>query len=234
MSLPEKTINEQNKKTNMKYFILSAILISSGYVLQAQNKYPEPEFSKEVYYLKKDSVNSLTRLEKESSKAESKTKAGGFGGYENGYALDGEKSSVRLNRAPDFSFVFSTGASARSASTPEKDSMMRANGMDPSMMEGMNDMMGSMNDPSSTITLYKAETAKGKRKILMQKMGGAFSGKKLQSSDKYTFSVKKIREGYWELVIDKPLPRGEYAFSMTPMGTGSMDGSTILYAFGVD
>jgi hypothetical protein len=36
------------------------------------------------------------------------------------------------------------------------------------------------------------------------------------------------------LVIDKPLPRGEYAFSMMAMGAGSMDGSTTLYAFGVD
>lgn len=216
----------------MKYFILSAILISSGYVLQAQNKYPEPEFSKEVYYLKKDSVNSLTRLEKESSKVESKTKAGGFGGYENGYVLDGEKSSVRLTRAPDFSFVLSTGTSAK-ASSPEQDSMMRANGMDPSMMSGMGDM-GGMSDPTNMITLYKAEVAKGKRKILMLKAGGAFGGKKPQSSDKYTFSVKKIREGYWELVVDKPLPRGEYAFSMMGMGTGNMDGSTTLYAFGID
>ena len=62
----------------------------------------------------------------------------------------------------------------------------------------------------------------------MQKAGGAFGGKKSQSSDKYTFSVKKIREGYWELVIDKPLPRGEYAFSMMSMGAGNMDGSTTL------
>ncbi len=98
----------------------------------------------------------------------------------------------------------------------------------------MEDMMGGMNDPANTITLYKAESAKGKRKILMQKLGGAFGGKKSQSSDKYTFSVKKIREGYWELVIDKPLPRGEYAFSMMGMGAGNMDGSTILFAFGVD
>ncbi len=130
-----RIMNEQNKKINMKYFILSVIAAVSRFMLlQAQNKYPEPEFSKEVYYLKKDSVNSLMRLEKGSSKMESKTKMGGIGGYEMGYVLDGEKSSVRLNRAPDLSFVFSTGASARSASSPEKDSMMRANGMDPSMM----------------------------------------------------------------------------------------------------
>jgi len=214
----------------MKHFILSAILISSSYVLYAQNKYPEPEFSKEVYYLKKDSVNSVMRLEKGSSKMESKTKMGGMGGYEMGYVLDGEKSTVRLSKVPELSFVLSTGASAR-ASSPQQDSIMKANGMDPSMMSGMGDMNG-MYDPTNMVTLYKAESAKGKRKMLMQKAGG-FS-KKSQASDKYTFSVKKIREGYWELVIDKPLPRGEYAFSMMGMGAGNMDGTTTLFAFGMD
>jgi len=97
-------------------------------------------------------------------------------------------------------------------------------------------MMESMSDPSNMITLYKAETAKSKRKILMQKSPGAspFGSKKMQSSDKYTFSVKKVREGYWELVVDKPLPKGEYAFTMMNMGMGSMDGSTLLFAFAID
>ena len=217
---------------SMKHSALSVMLVCSGFALQAQNNYPEPEFTKEVYYLKKDSVNSVLRLEKGSSKMESKTKMGGMGGYEMGYVLDGEKSTVRLNRSTTISFVLSTGASAKSSS-PERDSMMKANGMNPSMTSGMGDM-GGMMDPTSMISLYKAETAKGKRKILMQKTGGAFGGKKSQSSDKYTFSAKKIREGYWELVIDKPLPRGEYAFSMMGIGMGNMDGSTTLFAFAID
>lgn len=216
----------------MKYFIIPTAFLFLSLCLYAQN-YPDPEFSNEVVYLKKDSIHSVIRLEKGSSKMESKTKMGGFGGYENGYILDGEKSTVRLQKQPGFSFVFSNSSSVK-ASSPQRDSMMIANGMDPSMTQGMGDMMGSMNDPASTITLYKAEPAKGKRKILMQKAGGTFGGKKNQSSDKYTFSVKKIREGYWELVIDKPLPRGEYAFSMMGMGMGNMDGSTTLFAFAVD
>ena len=106
---------------------------------------------------------------------------------------------------------------------------MRANGVDPSMME-------SMTDPSNTINLYKAETGKDKRKILIQKNPGAnpFGSHKMQSSDKYTFSIKNIRKGYWELVIDKTLPRGEYAFTMMNMGMGNMDGSMLLFAFAVD
>ena len=215
----------------MKYFVAIAFFLSSILSLSAQ-KYPEPEFSNEVYYLKKDSVSSLVRLEKGSAKMENKTKMGGFGGSEMGYVLDEEKSRVRLAKRPDFSFVFSNGSSVK-ISSPERDSMMKANGMDPSMMEGMNGM-GGMNDPANTITLYKAEPAKAKRKILMQKAPGAFGGKKMQSSDKYTFSVKKIREGYWELVIDKPLPKGEYAFSMMGMGMGNMDGSTTLFSFAID
>ena len=215
----------------MKYLMLTILLLCVSIYLYAQ-KYPEPEFNNEVVFLKKDSTHTLLRLEKESSKMESKTKGAGFGGYEMGYIFDGEKSTIRIQKAPGYSFVFSTGASVKTAS-PQQDSIMRANGMDPAMMDGMSGM-GGMNDPANTITLYKAESAKGKRKILMQKAGGAFSMGKNKSSDKFTFSVKKIREGYWELVIDKPLTRGEYAFSMMNMSAGAMDGSTVLFAFGVD
>ncbi|MGZ8559362.1 MAG: hypothetical protein ACXWWC_13550 [Chitinophagaceae bacterium] len=216
----------------MKHFVLLITFFCCVFYLSAQT-YPEPEFSNEVYYLRKDSVNSLFRLEKGSSKMENKTKAGGFGGYEMGYVLDEEKSTVRLNKAPNLSFVFSTGATTTARKySPQEDSMMRANGMDPSMMSGMG--RGGGMDPANNITLYKAESEKGKRKILMQKAGGAFGGKKAQSSDKYTFSVKKIREGYWELVIDKPLPKGEYAFTATSYTSMSMDGSITLYTFGID
>ena len=137
---------------------------------------------------------------------------------------------MRLKAGRDHSFIFSTGESAPKSSSAA-DSMMRANGMNPSMIQGM----GSMNDPANTINLYKAEKEKGERKILMMKSGGMMSmSKKSKSSDKFTFSVRKIREGYWELVIDKPLPKGEYAFTMSGGMNMSMDGSVTLYAFGID
>jgi hypothetical protein len=217
-----------------KLLFFAALFLHTSPLLWAQpNKinYPEPEFNKEVYFLKKDSVVSVIRLEKASAKMDSKTKMGGLGGSESGYTWDESKSPVRLTSRNNLSFVFSTGASASSSSSTQ-DSMMRANGMDPAMMQGLS----SMTDPSNTISLYKAESGSGKRKILMMKSPGAmpFGNKKMQSSDKFTFSVKKIREGYWELVIDKPLPKGEYAFTMMGMGMTSMDGSTSLFAFGVD
>jgi hypothetical protein len=209
------------KKTFLSTFVL---LIASIAVAQT---YPEPEFSKEVYYLKKDSIHSVKRLEKGSSKLESKAKLGGMGGSESSYIIDGEKSTVRISNYKNLSFVFSTGASASKASS-QADSMMRANGIDPSAM------MGGMNDPSSTIVLYKLETANGKRKILMQKNPGMspFGSKKQKTGEKFTFSLKKIREGYWELLVDKTLPRGEYAFAS--MGSGNSDGSIIIFSFGVE
>lgn len=215
----------------MKKIFLSIVAIIIVCATNAQ-KYPEPEFSNEVYYLKKDSVYSAVRLEKNVSKMESKTKMGGLGGSESGYNMDGAKSTVRLISGTNLSFIISTGASSSKALSSQ-DSMMKANGMDPSMMSGM---QPGMNDPANTITLYKTESEKGKRKILMQKNGGAmpFASKKTKSSEKYTFSVKKIKEGYWELVIDKTLPKGEYAFSKMDMTTMSSGMSFLLFAFGVD
>ena len=215
----------------MKHLINVTAFLLAVFYLQAQ-KYPDPEFTNEVYYLKKDSAHSLVRLEKTSAKLEGKSKGAGFGGYENGYVLDGDKSAVRFSNGTNVSFVFATGTAAAgsSISAAQRDSIMRANGGDPSMMSGMS----SMTDPANTINLYKADMAKGKRKILMQKVGGAFGGGKVQSSDKYTFSVKKVRDGYLELVVDKPLPKGEYAFTLMSYNAAAMDGSTTLFTFGVD
>jgi hypothetical protein len=212
------------------FLLASAILASLSLWSQPDNaKYPEPEFSNEVYFLKKDSVNTVLRLEKGSSKMDTKAKLGGMGGAETAYTLGGERSPVRLHGGHNLSFVFSTGASVGSSSSAKRDSMLLANGMDPSSM-------GNMTDPANTIILYKGEPGKGNRKILMMKSPGMspFASKKMKSADKYTFSVKKIREGYWELVIDKPLGKGEYAFSMVSMGMGNMDGSTLLFAFAID
>lgn len=218
----------------MKKYASALIALINVTIAAMPQEYPEPEFSNEIYFLKKDSVYSLVRLEKENASMEMKTKAAGFGGYENGYILEGEKSSVRLTKSPGLSFIFTNTAGGGQASSAEQDSMLRANGIDPSMMNASAGSMSAMNDPVKTITLYKTDVAKGKRKVLMQKAPGAFGGKKLQSSDKYTFSIKKIKDGYWELVIDKNLPTGEYAFTMLNMGLGSMDGSSTIYCFGID
>jgi|SRR5689334_8222838 len=218
-------------KTNtslLRIFFLTATVFI-GYGISAQT-YPEPEFSNEPYYFNKNAGNKLVRLEKNSSKLDTKTSA--ISGSESGYTIDGSASAVRLSSGNNVSFVFSTGTSgsASATSSAKSDSAMKANGVDPSMLSGMN-----MSDPSQKLTLYKMETGKGVRKVLLQKAPGMnpFGSHKIQSSDKYTFSARKIRDGYWELVIDKPLPRGEYAFTATGMGMDVMNG-TVLFAFGVD
>lgn len=217
-------------KTNdslLRIFFLSAILFIA-YAINAQT-FPEPEFSNEPYYLNKSAGNTLVRLEKNSSKMD--TKANAISGSESGYSIDGSKSSVRLSTGNNVSFVFSSGSSGSSSTTSsaKSDSIMRANGVDPAMMSGMDDL-------SKKLTLYKVESGKGVRKVLLQKAPGMnpFGSHKLQSSEKYTFSVRKVKEGYWELVVDKPLPKGEYAFTMMSMGMSGMDGSTVIFAFGVD
>jgi hypothetical protein len=205
------------------FFSIISLLVAGAIAAQ---KYPEPEFRNEICLLKKDSsVWMAMRLEKGSSKMDSKVKAAGFGGSESSYTMEGERSTVRLNSGKGLSFIISTGASG--SSSAKNDSMMRANGVDPSMMS-------TMMDPSSTITLYKTDPGKGNRKIILQKSPGMFGGKKMISSDKYTLSIKKIKEGYWELVVDKTLPKGEYAFTMMGFGMGNMDGSLSLFAFAVE
>lgn len=219
----------------MKKIFLTIVVYLPALIIWSQPdqiKYPVPEFSNEVYWLQKDS-NKVVRLEKTTSKMDTKTKMGGMGGAENGYSVDGERSSIRLKNGNNLSFVFSTGTASAQSSNPAADSTMRANGLDPAMMQGM----GSMTDPSNSITLYKAESGKGDRKVLLMKTPGMlpFGSKKIRSSDKMGFSVKKIKEGYWELVIDKKLSSGEYVFVMTNMSAmGMATGGATLFAFAVD
>lgn len=213
----------------LRMFFLFATLLLNAYWIYAQT-YPEPEFSNEPYYVNKSAGYTLVRLEKNSSKMDTKTNV--ISGSEQGYSIDGAKSTVRLNSGNSISFIFSSGTSGSSSSTSsaKSDSAMKANGVDPSMLGGM-----SMSDPSQKLTLYKMESGKGVRKVLLEKAPGMnpFGSHKLQSSDKYTFSARKIKDGYWELVVDKPLPKGEYAFTMMGMGMDAMGGTT-LFAFGVD
>jgi hypothetical protein len=203
----------------MKRLFLLPLTLSA--VVAIGQTYPNPEFTNEVYAYQKNG-NVLTRLEKGSSKMETKTKLGGMGGAESGYSIDNEKSTVRFNNITQYSFVYWNGTEATSTSNPKSDSMMRANGMDPNMFSGM------AMDPSQLISLYKMEQSKGKRKALLMS-GGPF---KKSSDNKHSLSFKKIRTGYYEVVVDKPLPKGEYAFVM--MSMGSADGSVSVFAFAVE
>ena len=188
--------------------------------------YPIPEYSKEIYLVKKENTITLMRLEKGVSKQEMKMKMMGMGGMDQGYEMDGEKSTVRLANGRNLIFLLYTGGAVNSTN-PEADSMMKANGMDPSMMQNP---MAAMMDPTQTISLYSMKAEKGKRKALLQSMG--IMGMSKKTATKYTLSIKKIKEGYYEMIVDKSLlPKGEYVFVMMTM---SMDQSNSLFAFAID
>jgi hypothetical protein len=214
-----------------KILLLAMVIAASSCWLMAQKntKYPTPEFSNEIYYFLKDSGQVL-RLEKGYSKAESRTKMGGMGGGEQGYSLEGDKSPVRFESGKYYSFIIYSG-NDEGGDSHASDSMMKANGMDPF---SMGDPMAMMNDPSRTTSLYKMNIEKDSRKITLQSYPGMkLLGKSKKESIRYTMSIKKVRNGYYELLIDKMLPRGEYSFLVTDMSMG-MDGSSKLFAFGVD
>ncbi|MBS1655158.1 MAG: hypothetical protein JSU05_09955 [Bacteroidetes bacterium] len=148
-------------------------------------------------------------------------------GSEYSYEIEGKSSPVRFSNGDHISCIYSTATSSGSSNS-KSDSTMRANGIDPNSFNGFG------GDPSSMITLYKLDIDGANRKIYFQKVGGYFGKHKNQTSDKYTFSLKKIHDGYWELIVDKSLPKGEYAFSMMGMGMQDMDGSHTVFAFGID
>jgi hypothetical protein len=214
----------------MKKNLLLLILTVNSALLMAQKapeKYPTPEYSNEIYFFNKDNT-ALSRLEKAFAKAEAKTKMGGMGGAENAYTIEGSKSSARF-AGGYLSFVFFSG-DPNSSHSADSDSAMRANGMDPS---SMGDAMSMLNDPTRTTSLYNMDVEKGNRKIITMSVAGMkLLSKSKKESTKYTLSIKKVRSGYFELVVDKPLARGEYAFLVQDMT--STDGTYKLFAFGVD
>jgi hypothetical protein len=212
-------------------FVTSCFLIACA--VNAQNdkqQYPTPEFVNTIYHFDKAN-GKLTKLEKEISRMETKVKLGGIGGVDNGFIIEGKSSSVRIKGGENLSFVYFTGSGQES--DPQNDSLMLANGIDPS---SMNMGMDMLTDPSSTASLYSVIPEGGKRKVTLQmSQGMKMFGKDKKASIEYSFSVKKVTSGYYEIVIDKTLPAGEYAFSMMNMIGGSgMDGSTTMFAFGID
>jgi len=205
--------------------ISSLVVLLFGALAVTAQTYPEPEFSNEVYYLKKENPYTLVRLEKSQAKQENKTSV--IKGSEYGYEIGGKSSPVRFSSGNSISFIF-TISSSSGASNAKSDSMLKANGVDP------NSFTSFGGDVSSQITLYKLNIDGDSRKIYLQKTGGYFGNHKNQASDKYTYSLRKIHEGYWELVIDKPLPKGEYAFSMMGMGMADANGAHTVFAFAID
>jgi hypothetical protein len=240
-------IGHQSKRLKkIKIFIMKClsffiILACSAFTtLQAQNKltYPDPEFGKEVYGYKKNN-NELVRLEKETSTMKSKTKMGGFAGAQTAYEIEGKKSSARFQGTENLTFIFQSGYGKKETNADKSTqakmgdsmNMMSVNTM---TMPDMSSIMDMINDPAKTISLYEVSAKDGKRKIVIQESGGmTMFSKKEKSNTKYSLSFKKVKEGYFEIVVDKKLPRGEYVFLNAGQGN-SMDNSSTLFAFAID
>jgi hypothetical protein len=210
-----------------KNFLLFGCLVLSISLI-AQNSYPVPEYANEIYLVKKDSNISLVRLEKAYSNQEMKVKMMGMGGMDQGYATDGEKSTIRFSSGSNWIFLFYNGdpAADSASSSAEADSAMKANGMDMKAMSSIS----SMYDPTQMISFYNMKSEKGKRKILTQSMG--LMGKSKSTATKFSLSIKKIKDNYYEMKVDKSLPKGEYSFVMMDMA--GMGQSYMLFAFGID
>jgi hypothetical protein len=222
----KRKIKNNNKNSHMKkkLFFLVAIL-SISLSINAQG-YPVPEYSNEIYLVKKDTAITLMRLEKVYSNQEMKVKMMGMGGMDQGYSTDGEKSTIRLTNGSNLLFIFYTGEPASASLSPEADSAMKANGMNMSSMPSMSSMI----DPSQMISLYNMKSGKEKRKILTQSSG--LMGKSKNTATKFALSIKKVKDNYFEIKVDKSLSKGEYAFVMMDMG--GMGQSYTLFAFAID
>jgi hypothetical protein len=66
----------------------------------------------------------------------------------------------------------------------------------------------------------------------MQSSGGMFSTGKNKGSTAIALNFRTLQQGVIEITGTKPLGKGEYAFLI--MGVGRMDGSSTLFAFGID
>lgn len=164
--------------------------------------YPDPEHPNEVYALQNDS-NALIRLEREISTLDVNTKMK-KGSVESSYSIDKERSTVRITH---FTFVF------------REDS-------ETSFIPGFTE---SDSTPSfHSISLYKMASSKGKRKIVMMNM----SNQKSDQAEPLDLNFRKVRERYFEFIVDKPLQKGEYAFVIKRYDT--FTNQAMILAFGVD
>jgi hypothetical protein len=89
-------------------------------------------------------------------------------------------------------------------------------------------------DPSDKVTVSIATVKKDRRRFVQESTGMTGAAKDI-SATKVNVSLKKVRDGLYQIVFDTPLAPGEYAF-MPQMDMGSLmsGGKLTLFCFGVD
>ncbi len=173
--------------------------------------------------------NTLLRLEKGNSELNTKLKLGGFAGSENSFEMENEKSPVQIKQSNSLSFIYYT-AESQTAGKDSFDTDAKSDRTEQSVFSSWE----NMNNPSQTTSLYNSYPDQGTRKVVLQSGSGIRLLGKTKESKKYSFTVRKIRPGYYELVIDKPLPKGEFMFVVMGGFEINIDGNVSLFAFEID
>ena len=156
-----------------------------------------------IYYVLPD---SLTTLEQNKARMESKTKGMGFGGSEGGFVMDGEKSTVRIKPGDTLHFAVKMA------------------------------MAMGMADPTIMIRLYKFEGKKGSRIAIISSQGGKYSkGKNSDNTNGIYFNVQKETDEFILIPANKLAP-GEYGFlnMMMVNRESSTSMSYTVFGFGID
>jgi hypothetical protein len=94
----------------MKRIYLIVLLFAMGKILNAQDKYPKPEYANAPYFYDRGN-QKLIALEKSSAKIKNKTKLLGYGGSSQQYVIDGDKAAVNIKSTDTCEFVM-TGMSS--------------------------------------------------------------------------------------------------------------------------
>jgi hypothetical protein len=91
-------------------------------------------------------------------------------------------------------------------------------------------------DPSSQFELQRFDSKKGSRECVTGNYGGMMNkSKDKENETQVSLSFKKVRDGVYAIVPDKPLEKGEYAFlNKTSMQASGMTMKMDAYAFSVD
>lgn len=89
-------------------------------------------------------------------------------------------------------------------------------------------------DPSDKVTVSIATVKKDRRRFVQESTGMTGAAKDI-SATKVSVSLKKIKDGLYQIVFDTPFVPGEYAF-MPQMDMSSLmaGGKLTLFCFGID
>jgi hypothetical protein len=148
----------------------------------------------------------LRDLEKKDAEVVNKSKVAGMGGGKQVYQLEGGKSAVILP-ADNKMFVIGTSGGG-----------------------------GFGMDPSSQFSLYKFESKKNKRESTVMEYGGMMNkGKTKDNPNEIRLNFKKLKEGVFGMIPEKPLEKGEYAFiNKMSMQGGGISMKMDAFAFSIE